>query len=93
MPTKKQPLRFLEAQKKTPLTRNKSPFLVFIEYGENREGYWAYNNMVLQFEDAVDVLKVVMHPAVENVFWSQLWSFKTATGGFKSKQNEQIVRW
>ena len=47
---------------KKPLTLDKSPFLVFIEHGENREGYWAYNNMVvLQFEDAVDVLKV-MYP-------------------------------
>ena len=52
---------------KKPLTLDKSPFLVFFEYGENREGYWAYNNMVLQFEDAVDVLKV-MHPEFDFVF-------------------------
>jgi hypothetical protein len=52
---------------KKPLTFDKSPFLVFFEYGENREGYWAYNNMVLQFEDAVDVLKV-MHPSYDFVF-------------------------
>jgi hypothetical protein len=53
---------------KKPLTLEKLPlFLVFFEYGENREGYWAYNNMVLQFEDAVDVLKV-MHPEFDFVF-------------------------
>jgi hypothetical protein len=52
---------------KKPLTFDKSPFLVFFEYGENKEGYWAYNNMVLQFEDAVDVLKV-MHPSFDFVF-------------------------
>ncbi|KAI2512942.1 hypothetical protein MHU86_1488 [Fragilaria crotonensis] len=52
---------------KRPLTSDKSPFLVLFEYGENREGYWAYNNMVLQFEDAVDVLQV-MHPSYDFVF-------------------------
>ncbi|KAI2506094.1 hypothetical protein MHU86_8325 [Fragilaria crotonensis] len=52
---------------KRPLTPDKSPFLLFFEYGENREGYWAYNNMVLQFEDVIDVLKV-MHPAYDFVF-------------------------
>ena len=38
------------------LTKSKSPFLLFFEYGENREGYWNYNNIVIQLEDAVDVL-------------------------------------
>jgi hypothetical protein len=52
---------------KKPLTLDKSPFLVSFEYGENREGYWSYNNMVLQFEDAVDVLKI-MHPSHDFVF-------------------------
>jgi hypothetical protein len=27
--------------------------------GEDKEGYWNYNHMVLQFEDAIDVLKVM----------------------------------
>ena len=53
--------------KKMPLTKSKSPFLLFFEYGENREGYWNYNNMVIQFEDAVDVLQV-MHPQYDFVF-------------------------
>ena len=48
-------------QQKTSLTLDKLPFLVFFEYGKNREGYWAYNKMVLQFEDVIDVLQV-MHP-------------------------------
>jgi hypothetical protein len=29
---------------KKPLTLDKLPVLVFFEYGENREGYWGYNN-------------------------------------------------
>lgn len=52
---------------KSPLTHDKSPFLVYFKYGENCEGYLAYNNMVLQFKDAVDVLKV-MHSAVDFIF-------------------------
>ena len=60
-------VEILGIAEKRPLTADKSPFLVLFEYGENREGYWAYNNMVLQFEDAVDVLKV-MHPSYDFVF-------------------------
>ena len=60
-------IEILGSPDKKPLTLDRSPFLVFFEYGENREGYWAYNNMVLQFEDAVDVLKV-MHPSYDFVF-------------------------
>ncbi len=40
---------------------NKSHFLVYFDYNENREGYWSYNHMVLQFEDTIEVLKV-MYP-------------------------------
>ena len=62
------------AQKK-PLTAEKSPFVV-LEYGENRERYWIYAHMVLQFEDVVDVLQMLYsksdfvflfdHSAVQN---------------------------
>ena len=52
---------------KQPLVSDKSPFLVLFEYGENKEGYWNYNKMVLQLEDAVDVLQV-MHPDFDYVF-------------------------
>jgi hypothetical protein len=62
-------IEILGSSNKRPLTLDKSPFLLFFEYGENREGYWAYNNMVLQFEDAIDVLKVI-HPAYDFVFYS-----------------------
>ena len=61
MPMQMQPLRLLEVLTSNHLPQDKSPFLVLFEYGENREGYWAYNNMVLQFEDAVDVLQVMHH--------------------------------
>jgi hypothetical protein len=66
MPTKKQPSRFSEVQTKAQSLATSLRFRL-LEYGENREGYWAYNNMVLQFEDAVDVLKVI-HPSVDFVF-------------------------
>ena len=54
-------------RQKTPLTAEKSPFLVVFEYGEKREGYWNYAHMVLQFEDAVDVLQV-LYPTFDFVF-------------------------
>ena len=44
-----------------------SPFLAYFEYGANNDGYWGYNNMVLQFEDVVDVVKV-LYPNFEFVF-------------------------
>ena len=52
---------------KLPLTLDKSPFLVFFEFGTNKEGYWAHSNMVLEFEVAVDILKI-MHPSYDFVF-------------------------
>ena len=53
--------------KTIPLTKTMSPFLKLFEYGENGEGYWNYNRMVIQFEDAVDVLRV-MHPQYDFIF-------------------------
>jgi hypothetical protein len=38
-----------------------SPFVRYMDVGENREGYWDYNRMVIQLEDVVDCLKV-LHP-------------------------------
>jgi hypothetical protein len=49
------------------LSTGKSPFLTFFDYGENKDGYWDYNHMVLQFEDVVDCLKI-LHPNVHFVF-------------------------
>ena len=54
---------------KKPLTAEKSPFVVVVFlYGENRKAYWNYAHMVvLQFEDAVDVLQV-LYPTFDFVF-------------------------
>ena len=60
-------IEILGGPEKKPLTKAKSPFLHFFEYGENREGYWNYSNMVIQFEDAVDILQV-MHPTFDFIF-------------------------
>ena len=46
----------------------KSPFLVYFEYGESKEGYWNYAHMVCQFEDCVDVLKILLQPTYHFVF-------------------------
>ena len=35
------------------------PFSKKFEYGNNKEGYWTYEDMVLQLEDCVDVLKTI----------------------------------
>ena len=41
------------------LLAGKSPFLTYFDYGEHKEGYLDYNHMVLQFEDAIDCLKIM----------------------------------
>ena len=41
---------------KAPLTT--SPFLCGFKYGQNADGYWTYQHMVLQIEDCVDVLNI-----------------------------------
>ena len=50
---------------KQPL--DSSPFVVQFEYGINSEGYWTYDHMVLQFEDCVDVVKV-LYPEYDYIF-------------------------
>ena len=35
-----------------------SPFVKEFEYGSNFDGYWTYDQMILQLEDCIDVLKV-----------------------------------
>jgi len=37
----------------------KSPFVFWLDYGANAEGYWNYDRMVIQLEDCVDVLQVL----------------------------------
>ena len=36
-----------------------SPFSRKIEYGNSKDGYWSYEDMVLQLEDCVDVLRAL----------------------------------
>ena len=36
-----------------------SPFSRKLEYGNSKDGYWSYEDMVLQLEDCVDVLKAI----------------------------------
>jgi hypothetical protein len=33
-----------------------SPLVVYFELDANKEGYWTYNHMSIQFEDCVDCL-------------------------------------
>jgi hypothetical protein len=43
---------------KKPLTIVDNPFVHYFNYGTQEEGYWCYEMMVLQMEDAVDCLTV-----------------------------------
>ena len=36
-----------------------SPFQHDLEYGANNEGYWTYENMIIQVEDCIDCLKAI----------------------------------
>ena len=36
-----------------------SPFSIKFEYGNSKNGYWSYEDMVLQLEDCVDVLRAI----------------------------------
>jgi hypothetical protein len=53
------------AAAKQPL--GSSPFVVQFECGINAEGCWTHEHMVLQFEDCVDVVKV-LHPECDCIF-------------------------
>jgi hypothetical protein len=44
-----------------------SLFVKYFELGTNNEGYWGYNDMVLQLQDCVDCLKAAF-PHLEFVF-------------------------
>ena len=46
-----------------------SPFIRWFDYGQNNEGYWNYDHTVLQFEDVIDVLKVLYEDKFEYVFY------------------------
>jgi hypothetical protein len=51
---------------KLPLTS--SPFVIEFEYGANNQGYWRYDHMILQFEDSIDVVRILW-PEFECVFF------------------------
>ena len=53
------------SKKKDKLTC--TPFVRYLEYGANNDGYWKYKNMILQLEDCVDVLQY-MFPQFEFIF-------------------------
>ncbi len=50
-------IEILKSDIKPPLTE--SPFVQYLDVGENREGYWNYNHMIIQFEDCVDCLQEI----------------------------------
>jgi hypothetical protein len=43
-----------------------SPFVQYLTYGANADGYWTYEAMVLQMEDIVDCLKV-LYPSYDYI--------------------------
>jgi len=57
-----------------------SPFIRSLEYGANLIGYWGYDNIIEQFEDCVDVIKV-LYPEFESV-----WEFDQSSGHTKKKK-------
>ena len=42
---------------KKPL--KESPFIIYLDYGSGKDGYWTYRHMVLQIEDCVDCLTFI----------------------------------
>ena len=45
-----------------------SPFRRDLEYGANNEGYWTYENMILQVEDCIDCLRAVNDDKFQYLF-------------------------
>ena len=45
-----------------------SPFIKKFHYGANKEGYWNYEDMVIQMEDCIDCLKYLFGDKYEYVF-------------------------
>jgi len=44
---------------KKDLPEGTSPFVQFFDYGQNLQGYWTYEWMVIQLEDCIDVLQAL----------------------------------
>ena len=51
----------------TKLDLKTSPFTIEFEYGQNNQGYWCYDHMVLQLDDCVDCLKII-YPTYDFMF-------------------------
>ena len=45
-----------------------SPFRCDLEYGANNEGYWTYDDMIMQVEDCIDCLKVINEDKYQYLF-------------------------
>ena len=48
------------------LTEN--PFVKYFGFGENKEGYWSYDHMVVQFEDCVDRIRGIFEDQYDLMF-------------------------
>lgn len=51
------------------LATPESPFVKTFNYGQDQEGYWNYDTMIIQFEDVVDCLNVLYDDLYEYVFY------------------------
>ena len=47
-----------------------SPFVRWLHYGQNNDGYWNYHHMIVQLEDIVDVLKALYGQSYDFLFFS-----------------------
>ena len=70
--------------KKEKLTT--SPFIRTFEYGKNREGYWTYSHMMLQFEDIMDCLTVLFGDKYQYLFY-----FDNSSGHNKARPDGLCV--
>jgi hypothetical protein len=57
----------MEKKEKDDLTC--SPFVRWLDYGQNSDGYWNYHHMIIQFEDIVDVLKALYAQKYNFIFY------------------------
>ena len=59
-----------------------SPFICTFDYGKNREGYWTFSHLILQFEDIVDCLRVKFGDTYNFKFY-----FDNSSGHNKKRPN------
>ena len=60
-------IKIKNTTRKSNLT--KSPFVYTFDYGANHEGYWNYDNMVIQLEDVVDCLRALYQDQHHYIFF------------------------